>query len=846
MHNNIVAHNNTIVPFQKPDDKNDEDFSLAELTWLSPATICDLRKSGLSTKTVLLMNLREIWPADRKVIPWGDTGAMGYIIPYYGLTPGPILDRGVYGEADEQEFFRVRFHEPRPEGVPKYVQPVDSGVHVFLPRSPNSKLTDPKTTLLIVEGEKKAAALAQAGYAAVGIGGVDSFTRGRFRGREDNVKRKQGGWLTWDLKSGASVADVLCAPEFALLVLEGRKVVLLFDSDLTEEESPNTPIKKSVQEAAFRGSQLLESLGAIVLQGFFPAPHKAGEKVGADDYLLWPGANLDRIITEARPILPPNMKKYVMKALDSKPGRTGKIKVVETIIKHLDQEGVRYRDAESESLYYYHDKNSYQLDTMDWGKEKSFRLGPFPARLNRDYTLGESDHDTILRLVQLFIAGSRKVKTEKLFHNAGEALYLQTNDNDIFKIDREGVHASHNGVDGVLFRGGIAEPVEGLLPEHYQGPPKREWRGVVDQLSLTDQPHLTVEESRALLEVLTYLMPWFWDWRGLELPLITFTGEQGSGKSYYWYVVMGVQLGLHPGRNAIAGTPTNIAELRAMTRDSIGLLVLDNFRPESVKTWRNQFEEDLSRFITLKNQTFRPLYGDVVVRAETKACCVISSVKPPFHAADLIERSLPIMFKKIDFQGREVMPDWHHGILLKEPGRAALYGDLMRGAQGFLRVAYEQRDVVLPQRTRLAGFDRAMLYMAEALDATGELREQIVRIIAKLPQVIQDSQVESDWALHMLREFAEWHVDQLRNQPAGTERPQKAMFPLSDITKYVGSKGKRRFPFDNSHLLKTFIEQTPETIYALTGIRWVHKNAAQPFYEVDQEVIDRLNDPPIT
>jgi DNA polymerase-1 len=108
-------------------------------------------------------------------------------------------------------------------------------------------LMDASVPLVLTEGTIKADAAVSVGLAAIGLGGVD------------------GGW-----RNGAPL------PDWELIPLKGRQVLVAFDSDVT--------IKPSVRSALDRLSGYLRRRGAqveIVLLP--PGPH--GEKTGLDDFL---------------------------------------------------------------------------------------------------------------------------------------------------------------------------------------------------------------------------------------------------------------------------------------------------------------------------------------------------------------------------------------------------------------------------------------------------------------------------------------------------------------------------------------------------------------------------------
>jgi DNA polymerase-1 len=108
-------------------------------------------------------------------------------------------------------------------------------------------LFDAEVPLLLTEGVLKADAAVSVGLVAVGLGGVE------------------GGW-----RNGAPL------PEWEVIPLKGRQVLVAFDSDVT--------VKASVRGAQRRLSGYLQHRGAQVEIVVLP-PGPAGQKTGLDDFL---------------------------------------------------------------------------------------------------------------------------------------------------------------------------------------------------------------------------------------------------------------------------------------------------------------------------------------------------------------------------------------------------------------------------------------------------------------------------------------------------------------------------------------------------------------------------------
>ena len=91
----------------------------------------------------------------------------GYLIPYHDYEGNPILDNG-------KPFYRVRLDEAKgTNGKQKYDQLKGTKLHLYIPKALKKLLKKYGTIdyVVVVEGEKKANALCEAGIPAVGIGG---------------------------------------------------------------------------------------------------------------------------------------------------------------------------------------------------------------------------------------------------------------------------------------------------------------------------------------------------------------------------------------------------------------------------------------------------------------------------------------------------------------------------------------------------------------------------------------------------------------------------------------------------------------------------------------------------
>lgn len=173
-----------------------------------------------------------------------------YKIPYFDLQ-GEELD----------SFFRMRYlGETKQKGfgakakkAQRYTQPPNMPPRFYLPPininwEACAKSTD---TLLITEGEKKAAVACLHNLPCIGLGGVWNFSAKRY---------------------GKEMID-----DFHLFDWTGRKVIFCYDSDVVTNPQ--------VIKAMNTGANMLLSLGAKVYIARLPTDTDLGPKIGLDDFI---------------------------------------------------------------------------------------------------------------------------------------------------------------------------------------------------------------------------------------------------------------------------------------------------------------------------------------------------------------------------------------------------------------------------------------------------------------------------------------------------------------------------------------------------------------------------------
>lgn len=213
---------------------------------LYSAALEDLGRSGLNAKDFDRLQL-EVMSADETDDYVGEARS-SYRIPYFDLKGKKI------------SYSRVRFLEGKKgkfssgTGSFRYSQPANSAPHAYFPPylEWDKIAKDTSETILITEGEKKAAVAAKAGLACLALGGVYSFK---------SSKR------LWDL-----------IPELQDIDWRGRRVEICFDADVMWKAE----VRQALSMLAFT---LTQEQGPEDISFVFLDAETAGPKTGLDDYI---------------------------------------------------------------------------------------------------------------------------------------------------------------------------------------------------------------------------------------------------------------------------------------------------------------------------------------------------------------------------------------------------------------------------------------------------------------------------------------------------------------------------------------------------------------------------------
>jgi hypothetical protein len=189
---------------------------------LAPEHRVDLERSGLTDATIQTHGFRSV-PPDMigRLLGWDSAKIQScYILPYVDPRTGGWLDHVV-----------LRLFPPieTKRGTAKYAQRRGVGPRLYVPRPTIPALGEATVPLWLCEGQKKSLSLAQLGYAAVGMQGIEGWHRkGETR----------------------LLPDVY---DFAV-VLEGRAVTVIPDADVMTNENVARGVDRLVTELEEKGA----------------------------------------------------------------------------------------------------------------------------------------------------------------------------------------------------------------------------------------------------------------------------------------------------------------------------------------------------------------------------------------------------------------------------------------------------------------------------------------------------------------------------------------------------------------------------------------------------------------
>ncbi len=251
---------------------------------LSPKHVDDLARSGITKEQALAAGIYTETDAVKigKILNWdGPADCLGacMVFTFQDARGNPI---------DVYEYARVKPDKPRTNKGKsvKYESPLHKPNRPYFPPDIADALANTSVPIIITEGEKKALKSTLEGHPAIGLVGVEGWSKPRER------EPKTGEALK-DPYTG-KLPDRALLPELEGMPWQGRPASIIYDSDANR--------KDEVQRAAKALAKALAAKGAIVKIPRLP-DLPDGQKCGLDDFLVKHGAQtLGVLIDSAEPV----------------------------------------------------------------------------------------------------------------------------------------------------------------------------------------------------------------------------------------------------------------------------------------------------------------------------------------------------------------------------------------------------------------------------------------------------------------------------------------------------------------------------------------------------------------
>lgn len=782
---------------------------MGDVTSLMTAFVLeDLAKSGLKPAD---MNVRPITSTERHA-----TGAPqqpdGYVIPYRAIS-GVALP-----------FYRVKLKD----WEPKYRQLSDEPNHIYFPKG-FWDLANESDYILFVEGEKKAACAVANGFAAAGCGGVDSWMNKTVKLPKDaKLTKGRGGEIIARLPAGleSGEGDTGSSGELAagmkelidLIVRRDIPLIIIYDSDA------NGKVATQVQAAAARLGYALRFHGvpARNIRQFILKPPRGfeGDKLGLDDLFVATKVTPVQFDKAIRGVMAqpsafprhPNPREYINKKLRrSRMAREQLQAVATSILCDLDANGTRLYSKDEDAMYYF-SRASKKLMRVSFKLSEFYAQSDWGVHLYQTYNLSAAD-ERILTWLEALFAGEppiANVTPERVIAVRDDAIYYQISSAQMIRVTAAEIRVLDNGSDDILF---LSDSVEDLdkgklvaeITRLLKAPTlPNYWYDVTSITRLADDSE---HKQARLLSYLYSISPWCYRWRGTQLPVEMVVGEPGSGKS----TLFQLRLSILSGRPRLRNPAKDINDWGVSVGSVGGIHVTDNINMMNSQL-RQMISDEMCRIVTEPNPTIekRKLYTDSdIILIPVKTIFAITSVKQPFNAPDIIQRSVITYMDKgneaVEYQG-----DWANEQLERFSGREGWIAQQVVFLRRLLQKVAKDWDNNYRAKTRLINVEQLLRFAATLY---GDDDSWVVEYM----EATQAEKIaESDMMFGGLQKFAEAAV---RAHGEYSQRSE-ARFTAKDIADWAQKQDdyKDIFTLTNSRSLGRFMKTNSNMLATVAGI----------------------------
>ncbi len=785
---------------------------------LTSSMVRDLEDSGLSTKTIENLCIR---PAstielDSCNLRLGTETEVPYVIPYFDIKGVPIAH------------FRLKMlgYDVVERGF-KYKQPKGSTNKLYFPPG-FLKLAKTSPFVIFTEGEKKAAAGVQAGYPTIGLGGVDSWRSRTFeldvhsmhhtaRGKQTRLTVRLNGGSTNRsvVEMEAGVADGM-VDLMDFMRLHNKIAIIIFDSDLEGAPYVKGEVQRAVADLAYflRAEQGLDALKVRQVA----LPTNSALKLGLDDYILQHGrGGLEELINaslieEPNKAYPkrPNFDLWLKKQLSTiKLNRESIEKVAISTVSEMDARGRRLAAPDNRFYYFDSERKVVYPAAYIGPAEKFMPDASFGVYLYKYYGLRSRDVRIKEGILDAFTAEEpiTRVVPHRGMRITGDQIDMQLSDSHLLSVSATSIKVADNGEGGTLFLANQVEPLEIVQRDLSTFNTNRKvesyWLHVIKTLRLEPIAGMSLEETQELVACLFHCSPWLNRWRGTQLPLEVACAEAGSGKSSLY----ALRLLINTGRPELQNVPQDLRDWYASIAESPGIWVGDNVRFTG-RDMKQRLSDELCRLITEPDPhvSLRRLYTTADrARIPVNTVFAVTSIYPPFQAADLQQRSVSLRFSAIPEGDRT--GNWVENQLGIFGGRTKWMMHLAFVLKDFFVHVEKRWHSGYKSHHRLINFEQCMVLMAEVLGFTHLNEDSMSRMVQAAPGAADDTTMEG------LKSFA--------------KESGKGTYAASDIVGWAEAEDdyKQDFVLTNSRKLGHYIKAHEYDIKKYTGIaRKVHAN----------------------
>lgn len=805
---------------------------------LTDKVVTDLAKSGLEPKHVAA---RTVTTAELAATRTASSAAGGYVIPYFDIYGKPV------------QFYRIRMFDQDP----KYKQPYGEPNHIYFPPELPRLLAQKPNYLLIVEGEKKAAAACRKGFPAIAVTGVDSWRNRMLLLPEDTQFNQIAGKKTVQAKlpSGSDNSiQVMDTGPLAVgmkelidyLVFHKMQAIIVYDTD-------NGVIKPAVQTAAAKLGYELRYRGLPISHiRQIMLPGRRDQKVGLDDYLMDPihggvsnFASLVRECKAKRVAFPrhPNPKVFVSTKLQkSKMNRKEAQDVALAVLMEMEARGKRLRSEATNDLFYFDEVTHTLMEVFLGNIRIPLHETSFGAFLYREFNLGSNDRRVLEWLASQF-TGEPTVfpaKTHRVLAkpvDLRDCIAYQTSDSDFVIITpdpEEPFIACKNGDYGILFEQGQVEPVdirelEVRFYKHLDATPQMYWSNVLAGMNFRDptvfaensELRATADQTRLLAGLLFYMSPWLLRWRGTQLPVELVIGEAGSGKSTLYSVRQQVLVG----RPKLRNMTNDIKDWYAGISKTGGLYVMDNVHfVGGAKDYRQRLSDEFCRLVTEPDPhvELRKLYTTNDIASIPVTCTfAVTSIEQPFFNVDLIQRAAIF---EMDAIKKNHDADWANRMMSLAGGRIGWVAHHLEVLHKFLKMAITDRqwNPYYKATHRLANYEQCLTLMARVFGLPYDWIPHALEIHTS------EQMSEADWTMQGIKDFVE---EQRAKYP---DKVARLRYTVQDIVTWaeMHDRHSKNGKLTNPYSLGRYLASHKESLSNTLGFYTAGKQANRQQYGI--------------